>query len=112
MWSLLFCLSRTSIFSRSMAARTAFQRRSSSAVEIGVFRRSDNAMSVSPGGGLAHDVDHVFWTAVEIAGHIVRDRRHRALLVSLRIAAEMRKDGDVLGCPERIVGRQRVLREQ
>src|SRR5215470_9991932 len=41
MWSLLFCISRTSIFSASMAARTAIQRRSSSAVEIGVFRRSD-----------------------------------------------------------------------
>ena len=34
--------------SRSMAARTARQRRSSSAVEIGVFRRSDKAMVQSP----------------------------------------------------------------
>src|SRR4051812_50136130 len=40
MWSLLFCISRTSTFSRFMAARTAVQRRSSSAVEIGVCRRS------------------------------------------------------------------------
>src|SRR5215203_5393604 len=40
MWSLLFCISRTSTPSRFMAARTAFQRRSSSAVEIGVCRRS------------------------------------------------------------------------
>src|SRR5713226_6146540 len=40
MWSLLFCISRTSTPSRFMAARTAFQRRSSSVVEIGVCRRS------------------------------------------------------------------------
>jgi len=40
----LFCISSTSIFSFAMAARTACQRRSSSAVEIGVFRRSDNGM--------------------------------------------------------------------
>ena len=52
MWSLLFCISSTSIFSRAIAARTAFQRRSSSAVEIGVFSRSDKAIRYSQEAGL------------------------------------------------------------
>src|SRR5579862_4364599 len=43
MWSLLFCISSTSIFCACMAARTACQRRCSSAVEIGVLRRSLSA---------------------------------------------------------------------
>src|SRR6185437_325962 len=109
MWSLLFCIIRTSILSRCMAARTAAQRRSSSAVETGVFRRSDRAMSFSPGGGFAHDVDHAPGLAVEEAAHIVRDRRHGAVLVALRIAAEMRDALQVLGLPQRAIRRQRLF---
>src|SRR3982074_330438 len=48
MWSLLFCISRTSILSACMAARTAFHRRCSSVVEIGVFRRSLRAAMGGP----------------------------------------------------------------
>src|SRR5215471_3724609 len=44
MWSLLFCISSTSIRSRCIALRTACQRRCSSAVEIGVLRRSLRAI--------------------------------------------------------------------
>src|SRR4051812_46464705 len=93
MWSLLFCISSTSILSRSMALRTADQRRSSSAVEIGVFRRSD--MRDSPwrlSGGRDDDVVHRFVIAGEEAAHIVLDRRQRALLVEIEEAAEMRID--------------------
>src|SRR5262245_65408125 len=44
MWSLLFCISRTSIFWATMAARTAAHRRSSSAVDMGLTRRSDSCI--------------------------------------------------------------------
>ena len=43
--------------------------------------------------------------------HIAGDGRHGAVLVAVRIAAEMREDRHVLGLPQRIVGRQRLLRE-
>src|SRR6185437_6025884 len=110
MWSLLFCISSTSILSRAIAARTAFQRRSSSAVEIGVFSRSDRAIKSLPRDGLAHDVDH----RLEIAGkkllHIAGNGGHGAVLVAVRVAAEMREHGDVLGLVERTAGGQGLLR--
>src|SRR5581483_10949964 len=111
MWSLLFCISSTSIFSRAIAARTAFQRRSSSCVEIGVLRRSDMDITLLPGCGLAHDIDHLLRLAGEIACHVAGERRHGALLVALRIAAEMREDGEIFRLPQRTIGRQRLLRE-
>src|ERR1700722_4172205 len=43
MKSLLFCITSTSTRCSSMDLRTAFQRRSSSAVEIGLLRRSDSS---------------------------------------------------------------------
>src|SRR5665647_37786 len=106
MWSLLFCMTRTSILSRAIASRTAFQRRSSSGVEIGVFRRSEKAMvscpqRFLPGCRFAHDIDHAFKVAAEIFAHIAFDRRHGAVLVAFRIAAEMRKDRQVFGLPQR-----------
>src|SRR4029078_12228359 len=112
MWSLLFCISRTSIFSSSMAVRTARQRRWSSASEIGELRRSDKAMvSVFPGCRLAHDVDHGFEIAGKKFSHIAGDGRHRSIFVTLRITAEMRKDRQVFRLPQWIVGRQRLLRK-
>src|SRR5579864_5843873 len=112
MWSLLFCISSTSILAAVMAARTRRQRRSNSAVEIGVFSRSDKAMELhSPGRGLAHDIDHAFGIVGEKFRHVAGERRHGAIFVALRIAAEMRKDRDVLGFPQRVVGRQRLLRK-
>src|SRR5262249_33279498 len=95
-----------------MAARTARQRRSSSAVEIGVFRRSDKAMvSVSPGRGLAHDVNHGLEVAGKKLRHVAGDRRHGAVLVALRVAAKMRKNCHVFYPPQRTAGRQRFLRK-
>src|SRR5690606_8938127 len=111
MWSLLFCISSTSILAAAIAARTAFQRRSSSPVEIGVFRRSDMDISFSPGCGLAHDIDHGLGVVGEELAHIGFDSRHGTVFVALRIATEMREDRDVLGLPERIVGGQGLFRE-
>src|SRR6185312_10990245 len=104
-------MSSTSTCSRSIAARTAFQRRSSSAVEIGVFRRSDKAISFSPGCGLAHDIDHVLEIAGEELTHVALDGGHGTILVAVRVAAEMREDRDVLRLPQRIVRRQWLLRK-
>ncbi len=44
-------------------------------------------------------------------GHIARDGRHGAILVALRVATEMREDRHVLGLPQRIIRRQRLLRK-
>src|SRR4051812_29209484 len=94
-------MSSTSILASAIAVRTAFQRRSSSAVEIGVFRRSDKAMIlVSPGGGLAHDVDHPLEITRDIFLHVARQRRHRAVFITLRVAAKMREDRHVLRLPQ------------
>src|SRR5262245_12166475 len=109
-------MSRTSIFAFSIAARTARQRRSSSGVEIGVFRRSDKAIGQSPKnhsprGGLANDVDHAPRIIAQEAPHVLFDRRHGAILVAVRIAAEMREYRQILGLPERARRWQRLFRE-
>src|SRR6185437_11961250 len=119
-WSLLFCISSTSILSRSMAARTAFQRRSSSSVEIGVCRRSDNcSISLSllrpwPRSGLIsvrHYVDHAAGIAGEEAAHVGFHGRPGVIDIDVTEAALMGGDDHVVHRPERMIGRQRLLGE-
>src|SRR5690348_18379692 len=99
-----------------MAARTAAQRRCSSAVEIGVCRRSDSC-SIDYSNDrfgpslMRHDIDHAVVVTLEKALHVCLDRGQGVVDVDIAEPALMRGDDDVGHRPERMIGRQRLLVE-
>src|SRR6266571_4657352 len=97
-----------SIFWSTIAARTAPQRRSSSAVEIGWLMRSFAAMNAP----LAlHHVDHALHVPRQPLSHVLLDHGKSEARVAVEKPALVLGDDDVLHVPERRIPGQRLGRE-
>src|SRR5262245_45724117 len=100
-----------------MAARTAVQRRSSSAVEMGLLRRSDNCiLALPPALALArrsalYHIDHAVRVSRKEATHVRLHGWQRQVGIDVAEAALVGGDEDVVQRPERMLGRQRLLGE-
>src|SRR5262245_37578363 len=94
----------------AISLRTAAQRRSSSAMEIGVWTRSIVAMAVTSYSEF-HDMADALGLAVHKRAQIVDKQRHHLVGVFLAHAADMRGDDHVGHVPERAVGWQRLFLE-
>src|SRR5216683_7073849 len=96
-----------SILCSAIAARTAAQRRSSSAVEMGWLMRSfSRAISLSSDNALPfYNVDHAFDVAGEVLEEVVLDYRDREPRVAVEKPALVLGEDDVLHVPEgRVLG--------
>src|SRR5260221_11024513 len=83
----------------AIAARTALQRRSSSAVEMGWLMRSFAAISAF------YHIDHALQVPGEVLAHVFLDHRKREARVAVEEPALVLRDDDVLHVPEtRILG--------
>src|SRR6202162_1073625 len=88
-----------SILSSAIAARTALQRRSSSAVEMGWLMRSFAAISAF------YHIDHALQVPGEVLAHVFLDHGKRESRVAVEEPALVLGEYDVLHVPEgRILG--------
>src|SRR6266851_8280115 len=94
-----------SILCSAIAARTALQRRSSSAVEMGWLMRSFVAISAF------YHVDHALQVPGEVLTHVFLDHGKREARVAVEEPALVLGEDDVLHLPEGRIPGQGLLGE-